>query len=263
MLTATACGTTTPFIADSTDAGMQPLDAGAVTHDAGMRETKFIFAFEDSISLSVTDPDGQRAAALASFFELQPSDTSILIVKFWASSIAALTPTQTFAFTPISSWSTAMRASLQPSILSHSAPTGDGRQFLLLLSEMQRVVAADIARGGSANYQVILISDSSTTNEDQALLCGNAVSGFPALDDAKNSARFSAVRVLRPKQAIPPCGDSFEQTACKITAPASMCPAGYLAADVARLTQMSALGHGVFKSFEGAAAVDYSVVVAH
>ena len=108
----------------------------------------------------------------------------------------------------------------------------------------------------------MLITDGSSSEEDQSLLCGTSVTGFPGLNDAKNTVRFSTVRIFEPRQAIPACSDNITQTACKISAPASMCPAGVLKADAARLAQMAALGHGRFKSFEGASTVDYSVVIA-
>ncbi len=266
ILLITACGTTGPIVADSgtpvADAGTPVVDAGPSVGDAGTRETKFIFAFEDSQSLTVTDPDGRRGPGLTSFLDQLPASTPILIVKFWGSSVAYLTPTGASELSPLSAFTAAMRLSLQQEILRQGTPQG-ARQFVPVLSQLQSVVAADIARGGSANYQIILVSDGSTTNEDQALLCGRAVAGFPGLDDAKHSVRFSAARVFFPRQAISACNDPIVQTSCKIDPPPSMCPAGALAADLARLTQMAALGHGTFKSFEGTAAVDYSLVVAH
>ena len=203
----------------------------------------------------------RRASSLVTFVNRLPTNTSLLVLTFWGGSLTSLSPSKTPLLSRLSEWSPAARASLQQDLLAHGTNREGTLTFVPLLSALHEVLAADLAKGGSADYELVLVTDGSPSDEDQSLFCGTAVTGLTALGNAKNSVRLSIGHVFHIKQAVPPCTDSIDVTACKVTPPASMCAAGVLAADIARLSKVAALGTGTFTSFEGTTQVDYSALV--
>src|SRR6185503_16415751 len=153
-------------------------------------------------------------------------------------------------------------------------PNRDSTDFLKALSEIYAMINKDIAesRNDTINaaetrgrYSVIFLSDGHpTNNQDDEVLCGDAVTRIRQLKDLAEDVRFNSVFVFTPLQPvssacdltgyIPPAGGS----GCRIAQiPGGACQMLMVNQDSERLERMAALGGGDFRDFRNNEPVNF------
>lgn len=239
-----------------------------------IRPIKILLAMDASQSMSVTDPDGSRATALVQLMESLPQDPeiSILVMLFAGSTSAFLSKSGLGQYDRLIDFTPAERLQLQQRLLNFSAPGNmanrDSTDFVKPLADIYEVISRDIATtramaGANADntrarYSVIFLSDGQpTNNQDDELLCGDAVRRVRQLRDLADDVKVNTVHVFRPTQPIDstvcnldgglgPTGGS----ACRIPiVPPGACPLLQINQNAERLLKMGELGGGDFRDF--------------
>ena len=225
---------------------------------------KVLIAINASPSFNVSDPSGQRAAAVVSLLSNLPPDASILVSAFSSSVIANFSPSGIPEFTPLAQFTAADRAALVQKITNFGPPgtMTNVTDFVTPLRAISDALTADLARPESWRYEVLFVTDGAPTNdEDQTLLCSPLISGLASLSLPPNDIHLNTVFINQAQVA--PCNDAVVETRCSIQPAPSGCPASIRAADELRLRRMAELGNGSFKSFRSGDAVDYAPLLVH
>ncbi|MFZ5468928.1 MAG: VWA domain-containing protein [Myxococcota bacterium] len=238
-----------------------------------VRPIKILLAMDASQSMREFDPDGTRATALIELMATLPNDPEIYIsvMLFAGSTTAFLTKSGLAEFERLDSYTPADRLQLIQRLLNFTdpsqAPNRDSTDFVKPLSDMYAMLTRDIANSrlnatgaqaeARARYSIIFLSDGHpTNNQDDDLLCGDAVRRIRQLKDLVDDVRFNTVHVFKPLQPVtsfcdltnfnPPVGG----TSCRIPVlPPGSCPMLLINQDTERLEKMAELGGGDFRDF--------------
>jgi len=247
-----------------------------------VRPIKIMLAMDASQSMSVTDPDGSRAKALIQLMDSLPQDPEIFIsvMLFAGNTTAYLTASNQFqqliTITPSDRYLISQR------LLNFAAPGNmpnrDSTDFVKPLSEIYALISRDITQSRvmsagmenetRARYSVIFLSDGQpTNNQDDELLCGDAVRRIRQLKDLADDVRVNTVHVFVPNQPI-------SSTVCNIDGgvmlpantdqscgipllPPGACPLLQINQNAERLEKMASLGGGDFRDFRNNEPVNF------
>ncbi|MBX7098840.1 MAG: VWA domain-containing protein [Myxococcaceae bacterium] len=239
-----------------------------------VRPIKILLAMDASQSMIKTDPGGSRATALVELMNTLPQDPeiSLLVMLFAGSTSAYLTKTGLGQFDRLIDYTPADKQALEQRLLNFAAPgtmaNRDSTDFVKPLADIYEIISRDIANtrlmtkntanDTRARYSVIFLSDGEpTNNQDDELLCGDAVRRVRQLKDLADDVKVNTVHVFRPTQPIDstkcdidggtgPVGGS----ACRIPIiPPGACPLLQVNQDAERLLKMSEIGGGDFRDF--------------
>ena len=247
-----------------------------------VRPIKILLAMDASQSMAVTDPDGSRAKALIELMDTLPQDPEIFIsVMVFAGSVSAyLTAPNQFeqliSITPTDRYLITQR--LLNYVAPGSMPNRDSTDFVKPLSEIYALISRDItqtrimAMGKEnetrARYSVIFLSDGQpTNNQDDELLCGDAVRRIRQLKDLADDVKVNTVHVFVPNQPIASSVCNLDGGAmlpantnqsCGIPLlPPGACPLLQINQNAERLEKMAALGGGDFRDFRNNEPVNF------
>ncbi|MBS1149914.1 MAG: mtsE [Myxococcaceae bacterium] len=247
-----------------------------------VRPIKIVLAMDASQSMSVTDPDGSRAKALIELMDTLPQDPEIYIsVMVFAGSVSAyLTASNQFeqliAITPADRYLITQR--LLNYVAPGNMPNRDSTDFVKPLSEIFALISRDItqtrvAAAGKesetrARYSVIFLSDGQpTNNQDDELLCGDAVRRIRQLKDLADDVRVNTVHVFVPNQPIASSVCNLDggvqlpantNQSCGIPLlPPGACPLLQINQNAERLEKMASLGGGDFRDFRNNEPVNF------
>lgn len=237
-----------------------------------VRPIKILIAMDASQSMSVTDPDGSRATATLALLEALPNEKEVefAVMLFAGSTTAFLTKDNTSRFERLIDYSVNDKLLLRQRILNFvtagDTVNRDSTDFVKPLSDIYAIINEDISKGRISGatedvrgrYTVIFLSDGHpTNNQDDELLCGDAVTRIRQLRDLADDVTVHAVHVFLPRQplatttcdldgGIQPVGGS----GCRLPIlPPSICPLLLINTDAERLNKMSQLGGGDFRDF--------------
>ncbi|MHB8877665.1 MAG: vWA domain-containing protein [Myxococcaceae bacterium] len=237
-----------------------------------VRPIKILMALDASQSMRVTDPDGTRAKAIIELLDTLPNDPEIYVsvMVFAGSTTAFLTRSNLPEFEQLVSLTAAERLAIVEKLLNFTVPGGtanaDSTDFVKPLADAYALINRDIANSrlnattataeARGRYSVIFLSDGHpTNNQDDELLCGDAVVRIRQLKDLAEDVKVNTVHVFNPAQPlsticdltgyVPPTGAS-----CRFpTLPPSSCPMLMINQDAERLDRMAQLGGGEFRDF--------------
>ncbi len=239
-----------------------------------VRPIKIMMALDASQSMNVTDPDGTRATAIIDLMEALPTDPEIYIsvMVFAGSTPAFLTRSNLPEFEQLITFTDNDRLMLKERLLNFVPTPGlnpdgganaDATDFIKPLAEIYALINRDLAIArlskseAVARYSVIFLSDGHPTiNQDDELLCGDAVVRVRQLKDLADDVRVNTVHVFNPTQPLsavcdltgytaPPTGSS-----CRFpVVPAGACPMLMINQDAERLDRMAQIGGGAFRDF--------------
>lgn len=238
-----------------------------------IRPIKILIAMDASQSMRVTDPNGSRATATVDLLDNLPQEdeVSILVMLFAGSTTAWLSKSGMQEFEQVTSYSQSDKDNLRQRILSFTAPGNmanrDSTDFVKPLSDIYAVINRDIANsrismdGGEtrARYSVIFLSDGQpTNNQDDELLCGDAVRRIRQLKDLADDVKVNTVHVFLPTQPVASTNCDFDGginipsggSTCRIpNLPPGSCPLLIVNQNAERLQRMADLGGGDFRDF--------------
>jgi hypothetical protein len=247
-----------------------------------VRPIKIVLAMDGSQSMAVTDPDGTRAKALIELMDTLPQDPEIFIsVMVFAGSVTAyLTAPNQFeqliAITPNDRYVITQR--LLNYVAPGQLPNRDSTDFVKPLSEIYALLSRDItqtrvmAMGKEnetrARYSVIFLSDGQpTNNQDDELLCGDAVRRIRQLKDLADDVKVNTVHVFVPNQPIASTVCNLDggvmlpantDQSCGIPLlPPGACPLLQINQNAERLEKMALLGGGDFRDFRNNEPVNF------
>ena len=211
---------------------------------------KVLLIFDTSCSTAVTDPLGQRGAAVLSLLEQLPSSDEVLVMAFAGEDTVFLSRAGRIQFDAIGDLSASDRTTLVTRLLGGITPNGtdaDATSFVAPLTVARDVIASDVRAHPGARYEVIFVSDGHPTrSEDHSLLCGSVITDLVSLAD---NVRLSTVLLFEPTNEGPPCRGSFVETSCEVSVIEPRCFRSFVGADSARLRRMAELGHGTFAAY--------------
>ena len=184
-----------------------------------IRPIKIVLAMDASQSMVVTDPDGTRAKALIDLMDNLPQDPEIYIALMaFAGSVTAYLTTPSNQFVQLISLTPTERFLVTQRLLNYTTagntmPNRDSTDFVKPLSEIYALISKDITQTRAASmgkenetlarYSVIFLSDGEpTNNQDDELLCGDAVRRIRQLKDLADDVRVNTVHVFVPTQPI-------------------------------------------------------------
>jgi hypothetical protein len=240
---------------------------------ATVRPIKIIMAMDASQSMNVTDPNGSRAIAVVDLLNALPQEPEIsfVVMLFAGSTTAWLSKSGLAEFDRVIDYSTTDQLQLQQRILNFTAPGNqanrDSTDFVKPLSDIYALINGDIAASRlsmganetRARYSVIFLSDGQpTVNQDDELLCGDAVRRLRQLKDLADDVRVNTVHVFQPVQPIASTTCEFDGgvtlptggSSCRIpTLPPGACPLLIVNQNAERLSRMADLGGGDFRDF--------------
>lgn len=238
-----------------------------------VRPIKIVIAMDASQSMKVTDPNGSRAQAALDLIDSLPQEPEISFVMllFAGSTSAWLSKNGRDQFDRVIDFSPAERNLLRQRILNFTATNGganrDSTDFVKPLSDIYKLINEDIALTRSRNmndetrarYSVIFLSDGQpTTNQDDELLCGDAVRRIRQLKDLADDVKVNTVHVFTPTQPVASTACTFDGgvtipvagAVCGIPElPPGSCPLLVVNNNAERLNQMATLGGGDFRDF--------------
>ncbi len=214
------------------DAGAEPFDAGI---DAGV-PTKVVLALKSSPSLMVTDPSGDRVAALSPFFSSLPSDTEVMVVAYAGASTADFTT----GFRLLRDFTASQRAELNTRLLNFVG-SGDATDHVAVLNALKEFIKTDAAAKGAAHYVAILLTDGVPSTQENELMCGDVVTQLVGAS-AGSTVRLNTMLVNR--APAPRCLDQVTVNACSVTLPPSGCTQALNDASAARLEKLATRGGG-------------------
>ncbi len=244
-----------------------------------VRPIKILVMMDASQSMAATDPNGVRAQALIDLMNYLPQDPEVHIaVMAFAGSLPAWLIANAQGqfvgeFHKLIDVSPAERLNVQQRLLNYVAPPAmgnspnrDATDFVKALADAYELITKDIgvtrqALGNEtkARYSVIFLSDGHpTNNQDDELLCGDAVVRIRQLKDLADDVRVNTVFVFNPTQPITSTvcnldggsGTTTGQSVCRIPIlPPGACPLLIVNQDSERLERMSQLGGGEFRDF--------------
>ncbi len=185
--------------------------------DEVVRPIKILIAMDASQSMRVSDPDGTRAQATVDLIDSLPTDSEIFIavMVFAGSTPQMLTTSGLDEFEPLERYTEAEKLRLKSRILAYKSagtdPDRDATDFVKPLAQIYSLVNRDIAntrvmnRGSETRgrYSVIFLSDGQPTrNQDDELLCGDAVRRIRQLKDLADDVKVNTVNVFVPDQPV-------------------------------------------------------------
>ncbi len=236
-----------------------------------VRPIKIVIAMDASQSMEVTDPDGSRATATIELLENLPREKEVefVVMLFAGSTSAFLTKSGFPEFERVIDYTDTDRLLLKQRILnfvvSGDMANRDSTDFVKPLSDIYALINDDISDSrvnGSGDvrgrYSVIFLSDGHpTNNQDDELLCGDAITRIRQLKDLADDVKMNTVHVFLPRQplattscdidgGIQPVGGS----SCRLPIlPPAACPLLIINTDTERLNKMAGLGGGDFRDF--------------
>lgn len=238
-----------------------------------VRPIKILLMMDGSQSMNVTDPDGTRAKAMLQLFDALPNEKEVYVsvMLFAGSTSAFLIKTGAAEFHRVVDLTSADRLQVAQRLLNFvntsNDPNRDATDFVKPLADAYALINRDIANSrlnatgaaaeARARYSVVFLSDGHpTNNQDDELLCGDAVTRVRQLRDLAEDVRVNTVHVFNPVQPLssvcdlsnytPPAGG----TACRIPpVPPGACPLLLINQDAERLEKMAELGGGDFRDF--------------
>lgn len=262
-----------------TDAGSLPTDAGArdAGVDGGTAPLKLLFVFDGAQSFAVTDPNGERAAAMLALLDSLPAtpEVSFATMVFQGSTTAWLN-SQIMEFTPLASFGSAQRQQLATRLLTFTSPGDagvDSRDFVRGVDSAWTMIYLDamsaVTNGTppKAKYVVIFVSDGRPSiNQDDQLLCGDVVRRIRNLRLYADDVFVSTVHVFKPAQAVGCGGDAgllVGGSSCAVpeTANPGVCASTEVELDALRLRRMADLGAGEFRDFRAGQAVTFEGLI--
>jgi hypothetical protein len=231
-----------------------------------------LIAMDASQSMRVTDPDGTRAQAVVNLLEGLPQEKEIAfaVMLFAGSTTAFLTKSNMATFESITDYSTEDRTKLRQQILNFATPGNsanrDSTDFVKPLSDIYALINRDLVRsrnldGGTTRprYSVLFLSDGQpTVNQDDELLCGDAVRRIRQLKDLADDVRVNTINVFLPTQPVASSACEFDGgitipaggPSCRIpNLPPGTCPLLIVNQNAERLQKMAELGGGDFRDF--------------
>lgn len=238
--------------------------------DDVVRPIKILIAMDASQSMRVTDPDGTRATAAVQLLDTLPQDDeiSIAVMLFAGSTTAWVHKGNQPEFVRVTSFDATDRQNLRDAILNFAAPGNmanrDSTDFVKPLSDIYALINRDLANArlmrndeSRPRYSVIFLSDGQpTTNQDDELLCGDAVRRINQLKDLADDVRVNTVNVFLPTQPVASTACTFDggfsatTGSCRIpTLPPGSCPLLIVNQNAERLERMAQLGGGDFRDF--------------
>jgi hypothetical protein len=236
------------------------------------RPIKILIAMDASQSMRVTDPDGTRAVAVVALLDALPQEkeVSFAVMLFAGNTTAWLTKSGLTEFERVIDYSADDKTRLRQRILNF-ATTGndanrDATDFVKPLSDMFTLISDDLARSHAMStdetrprYSVIFLSDGQPTiNQDDELLCGDAVRRIRQLKDQADDVRLNTVHVFLPNQPIDSSNCDLDGgfnapasgSSCRIPSlPPGSCPLLIINQNADRLSRMAELGGGDFRDF--------------
>lgn len=233
---------------------------------------KLLIAIDATQSMAVTDPNGTRATAVVNVLDTLPQDPSmsVAVMVFRDSTSAFLTRSGRIEFEPITDFTPADRTLLAQRILNFTGPAGDATDFVKPLSDIYQLLVRDISEHVGADetrarYEVIFVSDGAPTiDQDDQLVCGDAVARIAALNDLTDQVRFHTVHVFEP--TLTACaGDAgvVMDPACGFAQlPMGTCPKTVVDQNARRLERMAELGGGTFHDFRDNTPVSFDLMLA-
>jgi hypothetical protein len=249
-----------------TDAG-QHGDAGL---DAGVTPQRILFLFDGSPEMATSDPTGERAVALVNLINALPNspDLEVAVVVFAGTTRGTLLGQGIFKFVAMPDLYQPERATLANRLLTWTPPgmpaatdwvepfTG---AYVLISNDTSLRANSNLPR---ARYDVVVVSGAvPELDQDDELLCGNAVKRVRDLRIFANDVRIHTVHLSKPTQAPGCAGDAGLSTAstCSIPQPANpgACPATEIDLHASRLRRIATLGGGAFRDVRDGAQVDY------
>ncbi len=232
---------------------------GSSVVDAGVPE-KFVFFFEASPSMAVNDPTGARLLALQQTLDALPNDAriSVAVMAFASTTVAVFSPTGLLEFTPMPDLTPIERASALMRV-GNFVPPGTlppTRDWVFALNTLHDFLYRDTMRALTvgappARYTVVFVSDGApSSNQDDALLCGDAVGRLRWLATSALDVRFHTVHLFAPTQ--PPSPTCTEDAGllsggspCSLPQLSQpVCPKQQVDLNAERLRRMGHLGGG-------------------
>lgn len=238
-----------------------------------VRPIKILIAMDASQSMSVTDPNGSRAQAAVDLLDALPQEPEIsfVVMLFAGSTTAWLSRSGVAEFDRVIDYTPDDKTRLKQRILnfvvSGTAANRDSTDFVKPLSDIYALLNGDIsasrlAAGSNetrARYSIIFLSDGQpTNNQDDELLCGDAVRRLRQLKDLADDVRVNTVHVFQPVQPIASSNCDFDAgvttptggSSCRIpNLPPGACPLLIVNQNAERLQKMADLGGGDFRDF--------------
>ncbi len=238
-----------------------------------VRPIKIVIAMDASQSMKVTDPDGARATATVELLNNLPNEKEVefAVMLFAGSTSAYLTKSGFPEFERVIDYNDTDKILLKQRILNFTTsgndPNRDSTDFVKPLSDIYALINRDIANGRigkttdaatRGRYTVIFLSDGQpTNNQDDELLCGDAVKRIRQLKDLADDVTVNTVHAFRPTQplATTSCdldggGGPVGGSGCRLPIlPPAACPLLIVNTNAERLRKMSVLGGGDFRDF--------------
>lgn len=240
-----------------------------------VRPIKIALLMDASQSMSVSDPNGTRVTAMIDLMNNLPQDPEIYItVLLFAGSTSAWLISDAQgrmepAFHQLIGISQQERLNVAQRLLNFTAmgtqPNRDSTDFVKPLADIYSLIARDIGdtrvqlgMETRARYSVIFLSDGHpTNNQDNELLCMDAVTRIRQLKDLADDVRVNTVHVFNPVQPVTSTvcmldggSVSLGGSSCRLPAlPAGACPLLIVNQDAERLEKMAELGGGDFRDF--------------
>jgi Bacterial TSP3 repeat len=244
-----------------------------------LRPIKIVIAIDASQSMNVNDPNGTRATAVVELLQTLPRDPEIeFAVMLFAGSLPVwLTKTgqplfdQPFSKDPALAYTDADTLRLVQQLLQFTPagtmPNRDATDFVKPLSDIYAMISRDISVARTsgtgqarARYSVIFLSDGApTNNQDDELLCGDAVRRIAQLKDLADDVRVNTVHVALGDQPVPTVCDIDAGSVTQVgnagcdnaipEVPPGSCPLLLINYNALRLERMSTLGGGDFRDF--------------
>ena len=249
--------------------------------NAVVRPIKILIAMDASQSMNITDPNGSRAQAAVDLLDNLPQEPEIsfVVMLFAGSTTAWLSKSGLVQFDRVVDYSQSDKNLLRQRILNFAAPGGmanrDSTDFVKPLSDIYGLINRDIAqnrlmRGNDetrARYSVIFLSDGQpTNNQDDELLCGDAVRRIRQLKDLADDVKVNTVHVFIPTQPLASTACVFDGgvsvpiggSTCGIPdLPPGACPLLIVSQNADRLDRMSILGGGDFRDFRNSEPINF------
>jgi hypothetical protein len=246
-----------------------------------VRPIKILIAMDASQSMNITDPNGSRALAAVDLLDNLPQEPEIsfVVVLFAGSTTAWLSKSGLEEFDRVVDYSQTDKNLLRQRILNFAAPGAganrDSTDFVKPLSDIYGLINRDIAenrlRQGNdetrARYSVIFLSDGQpTNNQDDELLCGDAVRRIRQLKDLADDVKVNTVHVFIPTQPLASTACSFDAgitipiggSTCGIPdLPPGACPLLIINQNAERLSRMADLGGGDFRDFRNSEPINF------
>jgi hypothetical protein len=246
-----------------------------------VRPIKILIAMDASQSMNITDPNGSRAQAAVELLDNLPQEPEIsfVVMLFAGSTTAWLSKSGLVEFDRVVDYSQSDKNLLRQRILNFAVPGAmanrDSTDFVKPLSDIYGLINRDIAenrlmRGNDetrARYSVIFLSDGEpTNNQDDELLCGDAVRRIRQLKDLADDVKVNTVHVFIPTQPLASTACVFDGgvsvptggSTCGIPVlPPGACPLLIVNQNAERLDRMATLGGGDFRDFRNSEPINF------